>query len=129
MTLRARGALAAILLLFIATAMLFVSRPGIEADEALVANPAFYSWHHVPLMLMSYMGALKAWLYLALFNLVMPGPVSLRTPTVLFGAVAIWLFFLLIDRAVGRRAAWIGALLLATDSMFAIMGRMRCILC
>jgi 4-amino-4-deoxy-L-arabinose transferase-like glycosyltransferase len=121
MTLRARGALAAILLLFIATAMLFVSRPGIEADEALVANPALYSWHHVPLMLMSYMGALKAWFYLALFNLVTPGPVSLRTPTVLAGAVAIWLFFLLIDRTVGRRAAWIGALLLATDSMFVIL--------
>jgi hypothetical protein len=48
MTLGARIALAAILLLFIATAMLFVSRPGIEADEALVANPAYYYWHHVP---------------------------------------------------------------------------------
>jgi len=121
MTLRARGALAAILLLFIATAMLFVSRPGIEADEALVANPALYSWHHVPLMLMSYMGALKAWFYIGLFNIVKPGPVSLRTPTVVFGAVAILLFFLLLDRTVGRRAAWIGALLLATDSMFVIL--------
>jgi 4-amino-4-deoxy-L-arabinose transferase-like glycosyltransferase len=121
MTLRARGALAAIVLLFIATAMLFVSRPGIEADEALVANPAIYSWHHVPLMLMSYMGALKAWFYLALFDIVKPGAVSLRTPTVLVGAAAIWLFFLLVDWTVGRRAAWIGALLLATDSMFVIL--------
>jgi 4-amino-4-deoxy-L-arabinose transferase-like glycosyltransferase len=114
-------ALAAIILLFIATAMLFVSRPGIEADEALVANPAIYSWHHMPLMLMSYMGALKAWFYLALFDIVKPGAVSLRTPTVLLGAAAIWLFFLLVDRTVGRRAAWIGALLLATDSMFVIL--------
>ncbi len=121
MTLRARGALAAILLLFIATAMLFVSRPGIEADEALVANPAIYSWHHVPLMLMSYMGALKAWFYVGLFNVVKPGAVSLRTPTILFGAAAILLFFMLVDRTVGRRAAWIGALLLATDSMFVIL--------
>lgn len=121
MTLRARGALAAILLLFIATAMLFVSRPGIEADEALVVNPAIYYWHHVPLMLMSYMGALKAWFYLALFNIVKPGATSLRVPTILFGAVAIWLFFLLIDRTVGRRAAWIGALLLATDTIFVIL--------
>ncbi len=121
MTLRARGALAAIVLLFIAAAMLFVSRPGIEADEALVANPAIFSWHHVPLMLMSYMGALKAWFYLALFDIVKPGPVSLRTPTVVLGAAAIWLFFLLVDRTVGRRAAWIGALLLATDSMFVIL--------
>ena len=121
MTLRARGALAAILLLFIGTAMLFVSRPGIEADEALVANPAIYYWHHIPMMLMSYMGALKAWFYIALFSVVRPGAVSLRTPTVLFGAAAILLFFLLLDRTIGRRAAWIGALLLATDSMFAIL--------
>ena len=77
MTLRARGALAAILLLFIATAMLFVSRPGIEADEALVANPALYYWHHIPLMLMSYMGALKAWFYLALFS----SPDPIRFPS------------------------------------------------
>src|SRR5580704_1278762 len=117
MTLRARAALAAILLLFMATAMLFVTRPGIEADEALVVNGAIFSWHHVPLMLMSYMGALKAWFYLGLFNIVRPGPVSLRTPTVLLGAIAIWLSFLLVDRTVGRRAAWIAALLLATDSM------------
>jgi hypothetical protein len=121
MTLRARAALAAILVTFIATAMLFVSRPGIEADEALVANPALYTWHHIPLMLMSYMGALKAWLYLGLFSLMRPGPLPLRAPTILIGAAAILLFFLLLDRTVGRRAAWIGALLLATDSMYVIL--------
>jgi 4-amino-4-deoxy-L-arabinose transferase-like glycosyltransferase len=86
-----------------------------------VANPAIYHWHHIPFMLMSYMGALKAWFYTALFAIVKPGAVSLRTPTVLFGAVGIALFFLLLDRTVGRRAAWIGALLLATDSMYVIL--------
>jgi len=121
MTFRARAALAAILLLFIATAMLFVSRPGIEADESLAANRALYYWHSIPLMLMSYMGALKAWFYIALFNVFKPGPLSLRLPTVLIGAAAVCLFFLLLDRTVGRRAAWIGALLLATDSMFVIL--------
>jgi len=121
MTLRERGALAAILVLFIASALLFVSRPGIEADEALVANPALYSWHSIPLMDMSYLGALKSWFYLSLFSFVKPGAVSLRVPTVILGAVAIWLFFLLLDRTVGRRAAWIGAVLLATDSMFVIL--------
>jgi 4-amino-4-deoxy-L-arabinose transferase-like glycosyltransferase len=121
MTLRARGALAAILALFISTAMLFVSRPGIEADEALVANPAFYSWHSIPLMHFSYVGALKTWLYAGIFAIVKPGPVSLRMPTVLLGAAAVLLFFLLLDWTIGRRAAWIGALLLATDSMFVIL--------
>ena len=121
MTLRARGALAAILALFIASAMLFVSRPGIEADEALVTSPAIYSWHSIPLMDMSYLGAFKSWFYLTLFNFVRPTAVSLRVPTVILGAVAILFFFLLLDRTVGRRAAWIGALLLATDSMFVIL--------
>ncbi len=113
-------ALAAILLLFIASALLFISRPGIEADEALVANPTFYVWHGVPLMLINYLGALKAWFYAGLFNIVKPGPVSLRIPTVVLGAIAIVQFFLLLDRTIVRRAAWIGALLLATDSMFVI---------
>jgi 4-amino-4-deoxy-L-arabinose transferase-like glycosyltransferase len=122
MTLRIlRGPLTPILALFIATAMLFVSRPGIEADEALVANPAFFSWHSIPLMHFSYVGALKTWLYAGIFAILKPGPVSLRTPTVLLGAAAILLFFLLLDRTIGRRAAWIGALLLATDSMFVIL--------
>ena len=71
--------------------------------------------------MISYMGALKTWFYLALFAFVKPGPVSLRLPTVLAGAAAVWLFFLLLDRTIGRRAAWIGALLLATDSMFVIL--------
>jgi 4-amino-4-deoxy-L-arabinose transferase-like glycosyltransferase len=121
MSLRSRGALTAILLLYVASALLFVHRPGIEADEALVASPAIYSFHGIPLMLMSYMGALKAWFYIALFAIVKPGAGSLRTPTILAGAAAILLFFLLLDRTVGRRAAWIGALLLATDSMFVIL--------
>ena len=76
-----RAALGAIVLLFIGSAMLFVSRPGIEADEALVANPAQYYWHHIPMMLMSYLGALKMWFYMGLFAMVKPGPVSLRVQT------------------------------------------------
>ncbi len=108
-------------MLFIATAMLFVSRPGIEADEAVVAGAGSYTFFSLPLMHFSYVGALKTWFYLALFSFVRPSQVSLRVPTVLAGAAAVWLFFVLLDRTIGRRAAWIGALLLATDSMFVIL--------
>lgn len=121
MTLRSRGALAVILALFVATAMLFVTRPGIEADEAVVITRGTYSFFSIPVMHFSYVGALKSWFYLALFAFVKPGPVSLRLPTVLAGAASVWLFFLLLDRTIGRRAAWIGAVLLATDSMFVIL--------
>jgi hypothetical protein len=121
MTWRSRGALAAILALFISTAMLFVSRLGIEADEAVVTGRGSFTLFSVPLMHFSYVGALKTWFYLALFSFVRPSQVSLRVPMVLAGAAAVWLFFVLLDQTVGRRAAWIGALLLATDSMFVIL--------
>ncbi len=105
-------------------------RLGIEVDEALLGNgiyehgAAWYSWHisgmDIPVMLLTYVGALKTWLYNPLFALWPPGPVSLRLPMVLVGAVTIVLFFLLLDRSVGRRAAWIGAALLATDASFVL---------
>jgi 4-amino-4-deoxy-L-arabinose transferase-like glycosyltransferase len=72
-------------------------------------------------MILSYLGALKTWVYNALFAMVRPGAISLRMPTVLCGAATIWLFFQLIDQTIGRRAAWIGALLLATDTSFVIL--------
>src|SRR5277367_1821082 len=100
MTLKARGVLAAIVMLFIASAMLFVSRPGIEADEAVVTGAGSYTFLSLPLMHFSYVGALKTWLYLALFSFVKPSQVSLRVPMVLAAASAVWLFFLLLDRTI-----------------------------
>lgn len=128
---RARFALAAIALGFIATAMLFVPRLGIEADEAIVGNGIYehgapwYSWHfgdsELPIMMISYLGALKTWFYNLLFLIVRPRPIPLRLPTVLLAAATLWLFFELLDRTVGRRAAWIGTLLLATDSSYVLL--------
>ena len=132
MTQRKTGVtLAAIALGFMAAALLFVPRLGIEADEAMVANGIYqhgapwYSWKfgdsEVPVMLISYLGALKTWLMNAWFYLWAPGPVSLRVPAILAGAATLWLFFAFLDRAAGRCAAWIGTLLLATDSSFLLI--------
>src|SRR5690348_4975182 len=101
-------ALAAVSSAFIATALLFLPRLGIEADEAMIANGIYdhgapwYSWtfggSELPVMIISYLGALKTWLYNPYFLLWAPGPVTLRLPTVLAGAVTLWLFFALLDR-------------------------------
>src|SRR5690349_12384370 len=100
-----------------------MKRLGIEVDEAMLGNglyqrlAPYYSWHmsgnEIPVMLLTYLGALKTWLYNPLFAIWRPGPVSLRLPMLLVGAGTIVLFFLLLDRSIGRRAAWIGAALLA----------------
>jgi hypothetical protein len=128
---KARAALAGIVLLFIVSAMLFVTRLGIEADEAMIANGIYaraapwYAWtfgdFELPIMLINYLGALKTWLYAGVFAIWAPAAVSLRLPMVVAGAGSVWLFFVLLDRAAGRRAAWIGALLLATDTSFVLM--------
>ena len=116
---------------FVAAGMLFVPRLGIEVDEAIVANgiydhgDAWYSWKianaEVPVMLISYLGALKTWLYNGVFLFAAPRPIVLRLPMLLFAAASLWLFFELLDRTIGRRAAWIGTLLLATDTSYLLL--------
>ncbi len=130
-TTRTYIALTALALVFMAAALLFVPRLGIEADEAMVGNGIYeraaplYSWHfgenEVPVMLLSYLGALKTWLVHPWLDFWAPGRTSLRFPMIVAGAATLWLFFLLIDRIQGRRAAWIGTLLLATDPSFLLI--------
>ncbi|MEO5925287.1 MAG: hypothetical protein ABIR70_15810 [Bryobacteraceae bacterium] len=116
---------------FVAAGLLFIPRLGIEVDEALVANGIYphgspwYSWGvggvEIPVMLISYLGALKTWMYSILFVFFEPRPMSLRLPTLLLAAGSLGLFFSLLDKTVNRRAAWIGTLLLATDTSYLLM--------
>jgi hypothetical protein len=111
-------------LFFFAAGETFIPLLGIENDEALFANalydhaPALYSvpGSRIPLMVITYLGALKAWIFAPIFRLFGAGVWQLREPTILMGAVSIWLFFLLLRRVAGMRAAVIGACLLAVDS-------------
>jgi dolichyl-phosphate-mannose-protein mannosyltransferase len=118
-------------LAFVAAGMLFIPRLGIEADEAIITNGIYehgdpwYSWKfadvEVPVMLISYLGALKAWFYNGVFLFAPPRPMVLRFPMLLFAAGTLWLFFELLNRTMGRRAAWIGTLLLATDTGYLLL--------
>ncbi len=108
--------------------LVFIPYAGIEADEALFAGPLYSRlprefrirpFHHdIPLMLMSYLGTLKTWVYAAIFHFWQPGVWSTRVPAVIIGAITIWLFFLLLQRVAGPGAALIGCALLATDATF-----------
>jgi len=128
---RRQAALVLLMLCFVASGLLFVPRMGIEVDEAIVANGIYphgspwYAWHvgdvEIPVMLISYLGALKTWMYSILFAFTAPRPISLRLPTLLLAAGSLWLFFAFLDKTVSRRAAWIGTLLLATDSSYLLM--------
>lgn len=113
---------------FVLMGAAFIPYVGIEADEALVGDPIFgpiiedfrirISHQLIPLMQMDYVGALKSWLYWPIFGMFHPSPESLRWPVLIIGAVTIWLFYLLLDRMAGPRAALGGCFLLATDTIF-----------
>ena len=119
-------ALAACLLFFV-TGSAFVSHLGIQNDEALFANGIFkpyavaYTLHlgrsSLPLMLMSYLGTLKSWIYRPIFQLFGAGVSAMRVPMLLAGVASVWLFYLLLRRVAGQRAALFGCGLLAADSL------------
>ena len=114
--------------LFILLAILFIPYAGIQADEALFSAPLFPHInndlrlpllpHHVPLMVMTYIGSLKTLLYWPIFRVLGASVWTLRLPVVLVGAITIFFLFHLAEASGGARGAVIGAFLLATDPVF-----------
>ena len=118
----------ALCLAFFLQGLVLIPYLGVQNDEALFGMAIYqpltaeYSaqvlGHSVPTMIMSYIGALKAWIYFPMFQIWPPSPYSLRIPVLLFGTLTVWLFFLLVRDTVGARAALAGCALLAFDPIF-----------
>jgi 4-amino-4-deoxy-L-arabinose transferase-like glycosyltransferase len=115
-------------LLFLCVGSLWIWLPGIQTDEALFAagiydpkNPrdliSIFK-HHVPLMVMTYVGTLKSWIYAGLFTFFDPTAASTRIPALIIGTITVWLFYRLMLRVGDARAALAGCVLLATDSVY-----------
>jgi hypothetical protein len=116
-------------LLFFFLGLAFLPLVGLQADEVFFATAVYHLpegtvfgahvfQQEVPLMLLSYLGALKSWIYFPILHLIRPSYLTVRLPVLLIGAVTIWLFIWLLERCHGRRVAWVGGLLLATDTMY-----------
>ena len=116
-------------LLFFSLGCVILPYPGLQNDEVIFA-PADYRVpgsavflvlnDRLPVMLMSYLGALKTWLYALLLRSFPPSYWTVRLPVLLLGALTIWLFVDLLQEIQDTRAAWIGGVLLATDTMFLV---------
>ena len=106
----------------------FLPHLGIEDDEALFVDAIFHpraelyslrlGHSHVPIMLMTYLGALKSLLYGPILRLFGTGIRVLREPMLLAGVASLYLFYCLLRKVAGVRAAYIGCGLLAVDSMY-----------
>jgi 4-amino-4-deoxy-L-arabinose transferase-like glycosyltransferase len=126
--LKFRLAATAACLLFCGSGAALLSLLGLQNDEALFANGIFKPYavadvlrighSTLPLMLMSYLGTLKSWIYRPIFQVFGTGVVAMRLPMLLAGAASIWIFYILLRRLAGERAALFGCGLLAVDSMY-----------
>ncbi len=120
----------ALVALFLAQGVAFLDLVGVQHDEALFAGailrPREFTASFqagaltVPLMLASYLGCLKAWLYGPVFALWRPDIYSLRIPALLAAAFTLWLWFRLMKRTCGAWAALAACALLAADTMYVI---------
>jgi hypothetical protein len=114
--------------LFILLGTLLIPRAGLEVDEALFTQPLYHRLspdfelgvlhHKVPVMIIAYIGAFKTLLCWPILRLGGPSVFAVRLPMVLVGAATILLFFLFAESVVGRAAAVVAAVLLATDPTF-----------
>lgn len=119
---------AALAILFFLLGLPFVTQTGIQTDEAIftsVLYEPFSPWFwisvfqkKIPLMVMSYMGTLKAALWAPLFQIFPPSPYSMRIPALFLAAATVWIFFFFTRRAANSRAALLATALLATDAAF-----------
>jgi hypothetical protein len=116
-------------LVFFGLGLAVLPQAGLKNDEVLFATPIFhlpaatvfdtpiFHWR-LPLMLLTYLGALKSWLYFPILTLLRPSYLTVRLPVLIIGSLTVWLFIWLLERVGGRTVAWVGGLLLATDTMF-----------
>src|SRR5436190_13399967 len=128
-----KGPLAAVVLYLLFSALLGFQNPGLHNDEAVyydgavhVLNspqePSFahdpWSWVTIfgrrwPVMVVPYVGAVRAYLVLLPFAFFGPSYYAARIPTALVGAFGIWGLSILMRDQIGAKAAALGSLALS----------------
>lgn len=111
---------------FVAFGLYRVNTPGIYQDEAIFTYASYPEWgapvyrsapgfNGQPVMMMTYSGALKGWLWRPLLAVVEPSAFWLRFPALLLGALSLGLAFLSARQTLGATAALAGLALAVTD--------------
>jgi len=112
------------LLLFIFLAGNNVQSPGLYYDELLFVNAALGGkinmfihsrFGDLPLMLMPYIGALKAWIYYPIFKIFGVTTYSIRWPVVAIGALTLWINYRFVKMAFSRSIAIVFLILAAVE--------------
>src|SRR5215831_10138728 len=98
--------------------------PGLYMDEVDFVNAAQGALDNtmihmrlgpVPLFIMPYLGALKAWIYAPIFRLFGVSPLTIRLPAILIAAITLLIFFQLMRAKLGAVWAIISLWIMAVD--------------
>jgi hypothetical protein len=109
---------------FVLVASHRIALPGLYMDEVDFVNAArggpdnsmiYARLGSVPLLIMPYLGALKAWLYAPVFWLFGVSALTIRLPAILIAAVTLLIFFQILKSHVGVIWATIAIWLMALD--------------
>jgi hypothetical protein len=109
---------------YVAIAVQHLDRPGLQYDETLFVNAALgghFSQFVLrrlfgrPLMLMGYIGALKAYIYYPIFRIFGVSVITIRLPVVLVGGLALTVAYRLARLIMDRWLALLLLLVLATE--------------
>ena len=101
-----------------------IELPGLYMDEVDFVNAAqgahdntmiHMRFGSVPLFIMPYLGALKAWMYAPVFRLFGVSPLTIRLPAILLAAITLLIFYQLMRAKVGAVWAIITLWIMAVD--------------
>jgi hypothetical protein len=116
------------LALFLFSASRLVAVPGLQYDEVLFVNAALGEPAQglfvakrllgVPVMLMGYVGALKAYLYFPIFQALGVSPATIRWPVIVLSALTLWLAYGVARCSFGRVVSAMFVLVIAADPVF-----------
>jgi 4-amino-4-deoxy-L-arabinose transferase-like glycosyltransferase len=119
------GFIGVLLLARLGLAAYAIERPGLQYDEVIFVNAGNErigdSFIHerllgVPVMLMSYIGALKSWIYTPVFELFGVSPGTIRGPAVALTTVGLVCLFAGVRRLLGTTVALVALVLVAVDN-------------
>jgi hypothetical protein len=119
--------------LFIFLAAYRIHLPGLYYDEVAFINAAqgapdntfiYKRLGAVPVLIMPYLGALKAWFYLPIFRFFGVSPLTIRLPAILLAAVTLLIFYSAIRDTLGSAWAAIAVWIMAVDPANLFLSRL-----
>ena len=108
--------------------------PGPQYDETLYLNGALggvdkvtfltKTFHGLPVLLMPYIGALKAWIFYPIFAIFGVNPITMRLPSILLTALGLFILYYVLKQQIGRRLSVLTIAVTALSASFIMFTRL-----